>query len=482
MIEHTASWATSALTALTGSGSSWLRKKPSAAFFHLRNTRKRLGFSIFGIGGSCGGRLFSQSATRPSLVGAGLGDFESSTVPRGPINRPLIYSTVARPRGFSMIELLVVVAVIGVLTGLLLAVLQRVRESSRNTTCRNNLFQLGKAIATAESANGRFNSGGWAGQWLGDSSRGSEGKQPGGWAFQLLPYLEELPLWDSLASVPSGQADVRYRDLAKYVAPVLSCPSRRTGSTNLTEGLNLYPMSGNQIVASRVFRSDYAANGGSSGLCPKLAAIKGTKSILGSSRKVKIAHFAGNGKCIELMLPISAVLEGHGGHPLDRLGGCDEEQCNGQIDDIIYVPRSVSQGDAMVDGGVEARLTLSDGGIPDLQDGLTRRMRQLGQSDVLDGLSRTYLLGEKNVRSDAYETTDDSGDVFPAWSGYSASNIRWARKPPIQDEWEVEHPSEFGSAHYVGANMVMADGAVLTVNYDIDAAVHAARASINDGR
>jgi len=109
------------------------------------------------------------------------------------------------PNGITLVELLVVVAIIGLLVALLLPAVELAREAARRSQCANHLKQLSLAAAAHQDVNQFFPTGGWGGGWVGDANRGFGPKQPGGWIYNVLPYTEQINLHNlgqGLAGVP----------------------------------------------------------------------------------------------------------------------------------------------------------------------------------------------------------------------------------------------------------------------------------------
>lgn len=124
-----------------------------------------------------------------------------------------------RQCGFTLVELLVVIAVIAMLVTLLLPAVQSAREAARRAQCINNLKQLGLALHNHHSALGNFPymRGGWEGQ---EFHRGGDysGVVP------LLPYLEEQGIWSQAPGDPPQHPWVAYAPWEAQV-PGFFCPS-----------------------------------------------------------------------------------------------------------------------------------------------------------------------------------------------------------------------------------------------------------------
>ena len=161
--------------------------------------------------------------------------------------------------GFTLIELMVVVAIIGILMGLLLPAVQMARESARRVRCRNNLKQLSLAAVEHEGLFGWYPTGGWSKRWVGLPDRGSGPHQPGGWAYNVLPFLDQVNL-HSLGGSDAADADQMKQNAERLrtALSVFHCPSRRPGQALINTRTYLLA----DPVAA-VARNDYAFNGGS---------------------------------------------------------------------------------------------------------------------------------------------------------------------------------------------------------------------------
>lgn len=345
-----------------------------------------------------------------------------------------------KTQGFTLVELLVVIAIIGILVALLLPAVQAAREAARRSQCVNNLKQLALAANNHLSTTKHFPTGGWGFYWIGDADRGFGDSQPGGWAYNLLPFMEQQALYD----LPSDGDPKKLlpkqlqgaQQLIQTPVPEFACPSRRAAASRTfmspigaTLGYNVAPP---PSPLFQVARGDYAINSGD---------------------QVKPDNGAG---------PVS----------IDQAESGTYKWC------VV---------------GTSGKIRLTPAGMPDVANcgrpmsGVSFLRSEIKTAQITDGLSHTYLVGERYLNPLAYEDSNaatgdvDAGDNENWATGYNNDNFRTTDQPPVQDTPGLYLINEFGGVHSGAFNMSFADGHVDAISYDIEPELHRANGNRNDG-
>jgi prepilin-type N-terminal cleavage/methylation domain-containing protein len=205
------------------------------------------------------------------------------------------FLTTAR-RGFTLIELSVVLAIIAVLIGLLLPAVQKVREATNRIKCANNLKQLGVAAHNYHDTHQHLPPGVGYYPFTANSTFGT-------YFFHLLPYVEQGPLFrSSLGTAPflppvgpttlfyPGNNNVYSQPVATFVCP--SDPSVDSGGTVMIRG---YPFGA----------ASYAPNGLISGSPPPTPGPQGKTRLIaitdGTSNT--ILHAEKYARCANTYMP-----------------------------------------------------------------------------------------------------------------------------------------------------------------------------------
>ncbi len=155
-----------------------------------------------------------------------------------------------RSGGFTLVELLVVVAIFSVLISMLLPAIQQIRESARRAKCSNNLRQLGLAIHNYESSTGIFPGGGIID--FGNATSTEFQSQSGpmlSWIVLILPHIEQQNLADLFDFSTSSLEQLNEPQATQ--PPSFICPSDRS--------LGRFYASPTQTNQKRFAKGNYAA-------------------------------------------------------------------------------------------------------------------------------------------------------------------------------------------------------------------------------
>lgn len=147
--------------------------------------------------------------------------------------------------GFTLTELLVVMAIIGILIALLLPAVQAARESARAMSCKNNLKQLSLAMHNYHGTYAVF-SFGW-------SDRGQ------GWSAAILPQIEQQAIFDTLEWAEGNNWEdvgTPNQRACETVISVFRCPSMAVTEHKAATGIAQRVPASYRGVASSTATSD----------------------------------------------------------------------------------------------------------------------------------------------------------------------------------------------------------------------------------
>ena len=136
-----------------------------------------------------------------------------------------------KKRGFTFVEVLVVVGLIAVSMALMLPAMQRSRQDARRAQCKNNLKQLGLALHNYHDTFMVFPPG-----WVSREEAPGVGARIG-WQTCILPFVDQAPLYNQIDfNKPPHEADGKPRQAFLTFLPLYRCPVDPAPDLNTLRG------------------------------------------------------------------------------------------------------------------------------------------------------------------------------------------------------------------------------------------------------
>ena len=161
-----------------------------------------------------------------------------------------------RERGFTIVELLVVITIIGMLMAMLMPAVGKVRSQVQRAQCINNQTQIAKAVVASASANGNMPKS--LSRWPGEAQDPTNQKWHS-WVVEMLPHMSRTDVYDRIMDVNNGKT----RN-PKYFLDELVCPSDQPANTDNIAPLSYVTNGGGWDVygtVSATLPADWDANG-----------------------------------------------------------------------------------------------------------------------------------------------------------------------------------------------------------------------------
>lgn len=314
-----------------------------------------------------------------------------------------------RNSGFTLVELLVVIAVIGIMMAILLPAVQSVRSAARRTSCLNNIRQVALATTMFHDANKAYPPARIQPAMFPGAGLGCGGSEPS-WLVRIMPYIEAnnaYKSWDLAVSFADHPAEVT--DVA---LEIFCCPTRR--------------------VASEAIIDDSTVTTGSTLPCG-----------------------CGGGQQISVVGGATGDYAGNHGDPSPGSAGVESDYWRGGNGTGVIISS-------------RARC-FRHPTLPFNPQVPGRWVDRIGIKNIKDGTSSTFLMGELHVQPERLNEMPYNGPIYNGEDVAAFSRIGGPTVPIApHPTYEPGPIYGFGSWHPSACNFALADGSTRTVNNLID--------------